>query len=527
MIFNELIGVLQQFGSVRKIRGESVNQIRSVDFVKNQTKFDDEVLYFSSHQLLDCQKNYPSLCIIGAENVYQHFDSLPSENLAIVEARHLQNMYNHARRILQLDSGRPVKHEEWLPIINEMTNLYDMSNTLATIFENSIVIMDINHRVLAYSNVYPINDPVWSEIIEKGHLLYEHITDAEKTDFSLAPNTGEAVTLTCWASPLRKLCSKIALEGDEDWIGYIVMLESESSISAFHLEWMPMVSRIISKILAQDPYITSMKNSLYKKTLYEMIIGATPANVSTNLQYLGLHLLKPRFVLVIEHLNTISDEQFLIHIPQRLKQQFPDSHATFYNDQIVLLLLQQEETEVLTLSQKKFLVTIASKEGLRIGISNTFESIAEFKEHYEQAKKVLTITKQINERVPVCYYKDYLFSDLLSSLEKTTTVNNFCHPALKQLKHYDEIHDTDLFQTLFSYLNHSCSLKATADALFIHRNSLIYRMERIKKVTDIDLTDSNVRFQLQVSFQIARYLSKKAQAGESDITIESNLEMKQ
>jgi len=74
------------------------------------------------------------------------------------------------------------------------------------------------------------------------------------------------------------------------------------------------------------------------------------------------------------------------------------------------------------------------------------------------------------------------------------------HPALAKLNEYDAVHDGRLSYTLREFLRHSCGYMATAQALHIHRSTLLYRLERIRDLTGIDLEDDRTRLHLQLSY---------------------------
>ena len=92
-------------------------------------------------------------------------------------------------------------------------------------------------------------------------------------------------------------------------------------------------------------------------------------------------------------------------------------------------------------------------------------------------------------------------SYLVSELSLTLHGSNIMHPALKILDRHDREHGTQYYSTLFTYLKHERNLVKTAAALFIHRNSLVYRMARIQELIDVDLEDYAVRHYLLLSFQ--------------------------
>ncbi len=90
------------------------------------------------------------------------------------------------------------------------------------------------------------------------------------------------------------------------------------------------------------------------------------------------------------------------------------------------------------------------------------------------------------------------------SLLKKHAIADLRHPALKTLKNYDRVHDSDLYRTLYCYLEENCSHSAAANKLFIHRSTLIYRIEKIVAMTGIDFSIADERFHLLLSFYIDR-----------------------
>jgi DNA-binding PucR family transcriptional regulator len=91
------------------------------------------------------------------------------------------------------------------------------------------------------------------------------------------------------------------------------------------------------------------------------------------------------------------------------------------------------------------------------------------------------------------------------------------HPALGILSRYDAIHKSDLFHTLYIFLSNERNVVATAKCLFIHRNSLLYRLQRIERLISADLEDVNVRMYLLLSYHIEMQKQPKRSALEENI----------
>ena len=69
----------------------------------------------------------------------------------------------------------------------------------------------------------------------------------------------------------------------------------------------------------------------------------------------------------------------------------------------------------------------------------------------------------------------------------------------------DQMQEGDLCETLEAYLEHNCNANATAEALFIHRNTMRYRMNNIRRILDDDISDISVFLELKLAFAIKRY----------------------
>ena len=79
-------------------------------------------------------------------------------------------------------------------------------------------------------------------------------------------------------------------------------------------------------------------------------------------------------------------------------------------------------------------------------------------------------------------------------------VCNYVSPVITQIQQYDLAYSTDFSDTLKEYVNNLCNASAAADALHIHRNSLMYRINKIEEITDVSLKDYQTFLHLIVSF---------------------------
>jgi purine catabolism regulator len=69
---------------------------------------------------------------------------------------------------------------------------------------------------------------------------------------------------------------------------------------------------------------------------------------------------------------------------------------------------------------------------------------------------------------------------------------------ISPLQEHDRTRDSDLVRTLRTYFAAGTNASEAADRLFLHRNSILYRLERIQKLTGLDLKDDRVALALQL-----------------------------
>jgi len=83
---------------------------------------------------------------------------------------------------------------------------------------------------------------------------------------------------------------------------------------------------------------------------------------------------------------------------------------------------------------------------------------------------------------------------------RTAIDTDLAAPALETLRLHDAKHGTDYYQTLYAYLLCERNQTLTAQKLYIHRNSLIYRIGRIEEIMGMDLNNERDRLYLLLSY---------------------------
>jgi purine catabolism regulator len=110
---------------------------------------------------------------------------------------------------------------------------------------------------------------------------------------------------------------------------------------------------------------------------------------------------------------------------------------------------------------------------------------------------------RLNERQPL-FFGDLSVYRLLFQLEGNAELEAFCREALGPLLDYEG--GGDLLETLEAFCDRLGNLSQTAEKLFIHRNSLLYRMERISQLAGLDMNNPDTRLAVHLALKIRKML---------------------
>jgi len=144
---------------------------------------------------------------------------------------------------------------------------------------------------------------------------------------------------------------------------------------------------------------------------------------------------------------------------------------------------------------------------LTFGISNVYQSINSVQQGYKEAKT--TIQMQHNELATSIYYKDLGVYRLLLYQEHAALLQ-YVKDYLQEILLIDQKNGTDLYQTLCVYLACNGAKNDTAEQLFIVRQTLYKRIERLENILGADFLQAPYRLNIEIAVKAYELLKKTA-----------------
>jgi DNA-binding PucR family transcriptional regulator len=143
-----------------------------------------------------------------------------------------------------------------------------------------------------------------------------------------------------------------------------------------------------------------------------------------------------------------------------------------------------------------------------VGTSSLYTEPGGLRLALQEAELVLDVLQRSDaalvEKVAASSSYRLLFRVLASHPEE---VRAFFEDTVAPLVRYDTEYRTDLVGTLETYLDHNCNTNATAAAIYAHRHTVAYRLERVRELSGLDPAASEDRERLGLGLKAYRILS--------------------
>lgn len=187
-------------------------------------------------------------------------------------------------------------------------------------------------------------------------------------------------------------------------------------------------------------------------------------------------------------------------ISKQIHKLLPNSHWVIHDGHIVFLLCLKN-TDPSEFRGENELCRYLENNRLSASLSRCFHSLTDTKQFYKESLAAYQFGQRFKPEDSLYIYTDYLCLHIGGILAERYTLSNFYHPAIEKIKVYDEEHHTALLATLKEYLTHPDNPGMAARNLFIHKNTLFYRMAKLKELFSLDLSSGEERLMLHLSLK--------------------------
>ncbi|CUH96839.1 hypothetical protein P22_2950 [Propionispora sp. 2/2-37] len=310
----------------------------------------------------------------------------------------------------------------------------------------------------------------------------------------------------------------------------VLRLADQAGFPVFELPWevklIEVTREICSHIVLKQTEERSIKDFLEQLLLFPLVDTEV---LIQRAAYYGYDLTKPHQVAIISPVqltnflqeNKVNDEKALVafkvrfenSIREALKLRGEKVLQMLWADDVVLLMPcdrsstgEQQNTGILTAVFERL---AAEMPGLAVtaALGGSFDCLQDARKSYLQATKVLRLfADSKTASLPIYAYEQLGIYKLLLEIG-SDKLALYYEEVIEPLNEYDRTHQMNLVNSLFVYFEENCNAAQTAKRLFVHRNTLDYRLKKIEEISGRSLSDPYDRLTLQLGVIVGKQMS--------------------
>ena len=191
-------------------------------------------------------------------------------------------------------------------------------------------------------------------------------------------------------------------------------------------------------------------------------------------------------------------------------EKIDSSYAFFWYDGYFVLIvnnLKADELKVIIDKMHKRAKKRIDDKRVYLGIGSQMKDLGQVYLSYKRAKAAILMAMQFE--LPIVFFEDMGVYQILFSIEDKQILIEMYHRLLQPLIDYDQKHHGELEKTLFYYLIYGESQITMAKNLYMHRNTINYRMNKIKELLNCQLDAFEEKVPYMLSYYIKKVLEEK------------------
>lgn len=391
-----------------------------------------------------------------------------------------------------------------LSVVGDDAGLQNLTNVIAAYFRNPVAIFARGLKLLAHSQNYTMKEKLWLDTEEKGylevegnmsHLLKEQskISEWNKHPFIYFPQGME-----------YKIASKTIIKGNEE-IGIFQVIEYNQPFTHGVLDIMEVMSVYLT--IELNKKLIHFKNGILNGQLFIDLLEKKVDSLQTlknRNNNPGWLLAKYLFVLAIKPTSRFLVDEQLSKISNHLNLLLPFGNCLVYDKGIVVIINKSADIPFNSETETQ-LLALLKEWNLCCGLSQCSTNMLDVARLYEQSLQAIKIGGMVHPGCFIYNYSQIALYDFFDNCLQNENISSYHHPAIAVLKDYDANHRNTLLNTLWNYISNHNNQMDTAKQMYISRSTLLYRIHKIEKLTNIDLNNPDTIFHLLLSFKLLEY----------------------
>ncbi len=465
-------------------------------FLEGTATFEEDTLYIARAEHLPSHCNIKRgvvIVAIGNSLQLQYY----KDRCCIIQVPATNDTFYIANLVQDIFRKYEAWRERLEQVISTTASVQDMVLASESIFEAPILVLDAHFGILGNLNntfVEPEPDMELDVELDVGdHLNLGTLgTFLGQRELSLEERDPMIINI------LDKTVLALNLYRKEEYFGSLAIDLSERQLRGSDKELAKWFAAMLLRAIAKLPMVAIDELDTSRNALQNLV---NCLNVDLQQRKRLEKLSKGKFVCVKLILSNRLQQLPVNYISSELESHFPQSVAFSHNRATVgILRVNQlaDETGDYLSNLKNQLSRFIESVDVTIGVSDPFSNLMDVRLYYQQASAALSGGSLVRQSDKYYLFQDYALTKLVANAIGDLPVELYFTEGIRKLIERDKSSTVSYIDTLRVYLDNNMSVTKTANALYLHRSTLIDRMARMEKELDVDLSDPEERLRIEI-----------------------------
>lgn len=316
-----------------------------------------------------------------------------------------------------------------------------------------------------------------------------------------------------WGRTLPRLVAPVVVE--QEVLGYILLLMNGRAFQELDFVAAEQAATVCALVMLKERAALEVEHRLQGDLLFDLCQGRhqPEKDFLHRASLLGYDLHRPRAVVLLE-LDAGAQAQgeaadplgrvrrFLDAVRPLVQEYAPDALVAAQGES-VLMLAPEDGIGPRALAEKVHArLTSLLGQAVRVGVGSVCHTLTDYARSYREARQALLIARRRGLPGQISSFSDLGIYQVLFQVPDAGALRDFAQRTLGPLLDYDREHGTPLVYTLDQFLKHHGNRQATCRAVFVHINTLNYRLRRIGEILGVSLDSHADRLNLDLALRI-------------------------
>ncbi len=204
----------------------------------------------------------------------------------------------------------------------------------------------------------------------------------------------------------------------------------------------------------------------------------------------------------LDEMDTVERQKLSYRVQVYLEQITHNGNFMYYDSNFMLVVndITREVLDEIVTGMVRRAKRRMPEIPLYVGVGSCMNDISNLHTGYARAKAAVQMAKK--RKQDLFYFDKMGLYRLLYMVDDSRLLKEMAEEPLKPLLEYDREHHANYVDTLELYLKHNGSIQTVSEEMFTHRNTVIYRMNKIRELLGTNLEETEERIPYQIAYYI-------------------------